>query len=91
MADATVKPKPVATKKAPAPAAPQPVVETEPPAESAIDTSFGDGAYEVGIDVAPGKYKSSGATEGIFEFCTVSTIKSGQTVEASGCEEFRRR
>jgi hypothetical protein len=89
------------------------VVETEPAAEPAIDTSFGDGSYEVGIDVAPGKYKSSGATEGIFEFCSVSTknakgdmidwetananeqvlitIKRGQTVEASGCEEFRKR
>ena len=63
--------------------------------------------------MAPGKYKSSGATEGIFEFCSVSTknsegdmidwetsnaneqvlitIKRGQTMEASGCEEFRKR
>jgi hypothetical protein len=110
---ATVKPKPVVTTKAPAPVAPLPVVETESEAKPAIDTSFGDGSYEVGIDVAPGKYKSSGATEGIFEFCSVSTknskgdmvdwetananeqvlitIKRGQTVEASGCEEFRKR
>jgi hypothetical protein len=110
---ATAKPEPVATTKAPAPAAPPPVAETEPPAKPAIDTSFGDGSYEVGVDVAPGKYKSSGATEGLFELCSVSTknsagdmvdwetananeqvlitIKKGQTVEASGCEEFSKR
>jgi hypothetical protein len=106
---ATVEPAPVVTTKAPA----APPVEAKPPAEPAVATSFGDGSYEVGVDVAPGKYKSTGATEGLFEFCSVSTknskgdtvdwetananeqvlitIKRGQTVEASGCEEFRKR
>jgi hypothetical protein len=100
---ATVAPAPVVTTKAPA----------KPPAEPALATSFGDGTYEVGVDVAPGKYRSSGATEGLFEFCNVSTtnskgdtvdwntananeqvlitLKLGQTVEASGCEQFRKR
>lgn len=100
---ATVAPAPVVTTTTPA----------KPPAEPALATSFGDGTYEVGVDVAPGKYKSSGASEGLFEFCSVSTtnsqghtvdwdtananeqllitLKLGQTVEASGCEQFRKR
>lgn len=41
---------------------PPPVTTSAPPAGPA--TSFGNGQYQVGVDIAAGQYKSSGPTDG---------------------------
>lgn len=45
-------------------------------ASSGPKTEFGDGTWVVGEDIVAGTYKSSGAKEGFFEFCSVSTYAS---------------
>lgn len=47
--------------------------ETEPVNEdSGPATEFGDGKYEVGVDIEPGQYKTAGPPEGLIELCTYS-------------------
>lgn len=60
-----VPPTPSATPRAAAPAA--------EPASAAPRTSFGDGTWVVGEDIAAGTYRSAGAKEGVFELCSVTT------------------
>lgn len=50
------------------PAAPEPA-PAPAPAESA--GGFGNGTYEIGDEVQPGKYKSPGPESGLFELCYV--------------------
>ncbi len=38
-------------------------------------TSFGDGSYEVGVDIAPGTYRTSGPTAGS-PFCSYARLKT---------------
>ena len=38
-------------------------------------TSFGDGSYEVGVDIAPGTYRTSGPTDGS-PFCSYARLKT---------------
>lgn len=61
--------------------APAVVGEQEP---SGVDLSQGipDGQYLVPDEVAPGRYRSSGAKAGIFELCSVSTKgKDGHVID----------
>jgi hypothetical protein len=63
--------------------APQPTTPTRPaqptynpPATSEATgpkTTFGDGTWVVGEDIAPGRYRSAGAREGMFEYCQITT------------------
>jgi hypothetical protein len=50
-------------------------------ASSGPKTSFGDGTWVVGEDIVGGTYKSSGAQEGIFELCSVTTL-AGDTSDS---------
>jgi len=48
------------------------VAQTTPPAGSIP----GDGTFLVGSDVQPGVYRSTGATPGFFELCSVSRLRN---------------
>jgi hypothetical protein len=54
-----------------------PVAEAVTATTSALPTGTipGDGFFRVGTDIQPGTYRSTGAQEGIFEFCSWSTKK----------------
>lgn len=41
--------------------------------EAMKDGQYPDGDYEVGVDIEPGTYVSSGAKKGLFEFCSATT------------------
>ena len=45
-------------------------------------TSFGPGTWVVGEDIVPGTYKSAGAEEDLFEFCSVITY-AGDAADGS--------
>lgn len=47
--------------------------ESEPAKPADPETSFGDGTYVVGEDIAPGTYRTPGAREGVFEYCQITT------------------
>lgn len=51
-------------------AAPTTVVAHQGP-----QTSFGEGTWIVGVDIEPGTYRSTGAKEGLFEFCSYKRLK----------------
>jgi hypothetical protein len=55
------------------PAVQQDAEEAPVAVSSGPQTSFGDGTWVVGEDVVAGTYKSSGAQEGLFELCSVTT------------------
>lgn len=65
------------TPAAPAQAAPAvptfaaPAVEQEPPAPAVPDGTVTNGTYEIGTEVAPGKYKSAGPESGLVSLCYV--------------------
>ena len=63
--------KPTAATSAPTISAPAPAVAA--PVQNGPATTFGDGTWVVGEDIVPGTYRSTGAKEGIFEFCSVFT------------------
>lgn len=51
-----------------------PAATAQPAREvSGPKAEFGDGTWVVGEDIVAGTYRSPGAKEGIFEFCSVST------------------
>ena len=58
---------------APAVAAPAPAQQAPAAEPAGPKSSFGDGTWVVGEDIAPGTYKSPGAQEGMFELCSVTT------------------
>ena len=60
----------VPTISAPAAA---PAAAVAPPVQNGPATTFGDGTWVVGSEIVPGTYRSTGAREGIFEFCSVFT------------------
>lgn len=64
-ASSTAAPAPTFAAPAPTQAAP---VEM-PAVESGPMTTFGNGTYEVGVDVAAGKYRSSGVEDSIAPLC----------------------
>ena len=39
--------------------------------------SYGDGEYQVGVDIPTGTYESEGAQSGFFEFCAITTEGDG--------------
>lgn len=57
----------------------QPTTVAAAPATTAAprgpQTSFGEGTWIVGVDIAPGTYRSTGAKEGLFEFCSYKRLK----------------
>lgn len=56
------------------PATTPPATQAPPlPPLGAVAQTFEDGSYIVGTDVAPGRYRSPGASEGFIELCSVST------------------
>jgi hypothetical protein len=65
-----------------APQAQQPASVPEPSAPSEPDFSRGipEGTWSVPDQVAPGKYRSTGAKEGLFEMCMVSTSSENGNV-----------
>jgi hypothetical protein len=42
-------------------------------APPAVSATFGEGTYEVGVEIAPGQYKSAGASDSAFMFSSWST------------------
>ncbi|WP_142104538.1 hypothetical protein [Pseudonocardia cypriaca] len=48
-----------------------------PPAPSGPLTTFGDGTWEVGVDIVPGKYKTSGPAPSGFGNCYHARLKTG--------------
>ena len=63
----TAPPPPVRTVTVTVPAPPPETVTVEAPPPTAAGpsgplTTFGEGTWEVGVDIAPGKYKTSGST-----------------------------
>jgi hypothetical protein len=68
----------VTSQATPASLSPSATTAAAPPAASvaappAVSASIGEGTYEVGVEVAPGQYKSAGASESAFMFCSWST------------------
>lgn len=58
---------PTETATAPAPPAPTPApVAPIAPAPTGPVTTFSDGTYQVGVDIAPGRYKTAGADPSLF-------------------------
>lgn len=45
----------------------------KPKKEAPKAEEYGDGDYEVGVDIKPGTYISEGAKTGVFEFCSATT------------------
>lgn len=39
-------------------------------------TSFGNGSYEVGVDIQPGRYRSSGPVGGVFPMCHFARVRT---------------
>lgn len=68
---------PITVPYTPPTVAPAAVAPTPDP-QSGPRTSFGDGTWEIGVDIAPGKYKSAGPTES-YEgaICFAQTTKKG--------------
>lgn len=64
----------IPTYEAPAAQAPAPAVEAEQPAPADTITN---GTYEIGTEVAPGKYKSPGPESGVIQLCYVD-VKQGE-------------
>lgn len=54
------------------------------PAKTGPATKFDDGTWVIGTDgdIVPGTYRSTGAKEGLFEFCSV-TAYSGDSADGS--------
>jgi hypothetical protein len=85
---------------APAPAAPAPVVEVPPAAPALVQpavveapapaapagplTRFGNGTYEVGIDVKPGKYRSAGVADSVAPLCYFDQTDAGGAIKDQG-------
>lgn len=66
----------VATESAPRPTTPAPTTPARPVGPQ---TSFGDGTWIVGADIEPGTYRSTGAQEGVFEFCSYSRLRDASS------------
>lgn len=47
---------------------------------SKVTTSFSEGSYVAGSDIAPGRYTSKGAVEGIFTICSVYVYNDSNNV-----------
>jgi len=56
------------------------LTQTSPAKPAGPATSFGDGTYEVGVDVVAGRYKTQGPTDDLFKNCYWQRTKddSGQ-------------
>lgn len=59
------------TSSSSAPASPAPPVAVDVPAAAPpqYPATFGEGTYVVGVDIAPGTYRTAGAEPGLFEYC----------------------
>ena len=68
------------TSESTAPPVSIPADVTTPPPPPPSVYGFGDGDYQVGVDIQPGTYVSPGATHGVFELCLASTTTSDGTV-----------
>jgi hypothetical protein len=56
------------------------VTYVPPPPPGQPKTTFGgDGTYQVGIDIAPGTYRSAGKVEGPMPFCSWKRLRSLDT------------
>jgi hypothetical protein len=73
------------TQPAAQPAAQAPAQPAPAPAPAGPKTSFGDGTYQVGTDVAAGSYKSTGPRSGGIGMCYWARLKddSGQNIIAN--------
>ena len=47
-----------------------------PPPASSLPTEFGNGSFEVGVDVAPGTYRSAGPADARIPFCSFARLKT---------------
>lgn len=65
----TSAPRTTAAPAAPAAAAPA----VAPPAPAGPLTTFGDGKWEIGVDIAEGKYKTPGKADGAWGACYMDT------------------
>lgn len=69
-------PQPAPAAAMPAPAvAPAPAAPAVPAAPAGPATSFGDGTYVVGTDIAAGTYKTSGPADGGIGMCTWERLR----------------
>jgi hypothetical protein len=67
-------PPPSTYQVVPSPAAVAPVAPAVP---AGPKTTFGDGVWEVGVDIVPGRYKSPGPGENGFGSCYYARLKTG--------------
>lgn len=75
---------PTVAPAAPAAVVPAPVEAPAPAAPAGPLTTFGNGTYEVGVDVAPGKYRSSGVADSIAPLCYYDQTDSGGAIKDQG-------
>lgn len=77
--DQHIQPTPTTVAKAPAATIPPKAVATHK-----VVPQIGRGEFEVGKDVAPGKYKTAGAEGGIISLCTYTVTGSGGNYDDFG-------
>ena len=53
-----------------------PVSASSPSSSASPKTSFGNGTFEVGIDIEPGTYRSTGPSSGSAPYCSFARLKS---------------
>jgi hypothetical protein len=56
----------------------------EPAVPAGPLTTFGNGTYEVGVDVAPGKYRSAGVADSAVPLCYFDQTDAKGTIKDQG-------
>jgi hypothetical protein len=72
---------------APANAVDAPAVASEPTPAKTKDGTIGEGTWEVGTDIKPGKYRTKGSEDDAFTFCMWSAKKGDDIIDLGSSDK----